>query len=186
MVRDGWERVIGLPLVLVPLALLALSGTAGCGSVDAIALAKAPEPPPAAATQATVIRVVDGDTVVVSGPQDVQERIRVLGIDAPETVSPRLPVQCGGPESTAFAQRVLVGRHVTLVPDPTQAGRDFYHRELRYVRLEDGSDFSVESARAGMSRSYVFGRIPVAERGQIAAAQAQARAEHRGMWAHCR
>lgn len=186
MARKGWERVVRLPLVLVPLALLALSGVAGCGSVDAIALASAPEPPPSTATEATVIKVVDGDTVIVSGPQDVQERIRVLGIDAPETVSPRLPVQCGGPESTAFAQRVLAGQRVTLVPDPTQAGRDFYRRELRYVRLENGTDFSVESARAGMSRSYVFGRIPVTERGQIAAAQAQARAEHIGMWAHCR
>jgi micrococcal nuclease len=172
--------------VLVPIALAAMSGAAGCGSVDAIALASAPEPPPATATQAKVIRVVDGDTVVVSGPQDVQERIRVLGIDAPETVSPRLPVQCGGPESTAFAQRMLVGRNVTLVPDPTQAGRDFYQRELRYVRLDDGRDFSVESARAGMSRSYVYGRIPVSERKEISAAQAQARAENRGMWAHCR
>jgi micrococcal nuclease len=182
----GWERVARLPLVLVPLALAALSGASGCGSVDAIALANAPEPPPAAATQATVLRVVDGDTVVVTGPQDEQERIRVLGIDAPETVSPRLPVQCGGPESAAFAQHMLVGRHVTLVPDPTQAGRDFYRRELRYVRLEDGSDFSVASARAGMSRSYVFGRIPVSERKQIDAAQAQARAEHKGIWSHCR
>jgi micrococcal nuclease len=54
------------------------------------------------------------------------------------------------------------------------------------VRLEDGRDFSVESARAGMSRSYVYGRIPVSERAQIAAAQAQARAEHKGIWAHCR
>jgi micrococcal nuclease len=166
--------------------LIVLSGTAGCGSVDAIALAGAPEPAPATATQATVIRVVDGDTVVVAGPQEEPERIRVLGIDAPETVSPRLPVQCGGPESTAFAQRMLIGRHVTLVPDPSQAGRDYYQRELRYVRLEDGRDFSVESARAGMSRSYVFGRIPVAERKQIDAAQAQARTERKGMWSHCR
>jgi micrococcal nuclease len=175
-----------LPLAQVLAALLLLGAVAGCGSVDAIALANAPEPPPETASQATVIRVVDGDTVVVSGPDDVQERIRVLGIDAPETVTPRLPVQCGGPESTAFAQRMLVGRHVTLVPDPTQAGRDFYQRELRYVRLDDGRDFSVESARAGMSRSYVYGRIPVSERPQIAAAQAQAQAEYKGIWAHCR
>lgn len=186
MARKGWERVVRLPLVLVSLALIVLGATAGCGSVDAIALASDPEPPPTDATEATVIRVVDGDTVVVSGSHNVQERIRVLGIDAPETVSPRLPVQCGGPESAAFAQRLLVGRHVTLVPDPTQAGRDYYQRELRYVRLEDGRDFSVESARAGMSRSYVYGRIPVSERGQIAAAQAQARAAHRGIWSHCR
>ena len=172
--------------MLAPISLLVLGAVTGCGSVDAIALASAPEPPPSAATEATVVRVVDGDTVVVAGPQDDQERIRVLGIDAPETVSPKLPVQCGGPESTAFAQHMLIGRHVTLVPDPTQAGRDFYQRELRYVRLEDGRDFSVESARAGMSRSYVFGRIPVSERKQIDAAQAQARAEHKGIWSHCR
>jgi micrococcal nuclease len=74
---------------------------------------------------------------------------------------------------------------VTLVPDPGQPDQDFYHRQLRYVRLDDGRDFSVESARAGMSRAYVYGGKPVLEHASIAFAQHQARIDRRGIWGMC-
>jgi micrococcal nuclease len=162
-----------------------LSLTSGCGATDAIAMMNDPEPAPTASTEATVRLVIDGNTVVVATPDGVDHKVRILGIRAPEVAQPRRPAQCGGPESARFTERLLSHQHVTLVPDPGQADQDFYHRQLRYVRLHDGRDFSVESARAGMSRGYVYGGNPVLEHAPIAVAQHQARTEHRGIWGIC-
>ncbi|HEV2123171.1 MAG TPA: hypothetical protein VGW38_10405 [Chloroflexota bacterium] len=53
-------------------------------------------PSTAAAQTAIVLRVVDGDTVDVHLPEGQRERLRLIGIDTPETVDPRKPVQCFG------------------------------------------------------------------------------------------
>lgn len=163
----------------------ALTLTAGCGSTDAIALMNDPRPAPTTSTEATVRLVIDGNSVVVATDDGVDHKVRILGIRAPELGQQRRPAQCGGPEAAHFTERLLSHQHVTLVPDPGQADVDFYHRQLRYVRLDDGRDFSVESARAGMSRGYVYGGKPDLEHAPIAAAQHQARVEHRGIWGKC-
>lgn len=132
----------------------------------------------------TVVEVVDGDTVHVStasGP----DMVRVLGIDTPETRKPLTAVQCGGPEATTYARELLTGEQVSLVADPTQADRDRHHRLLRYIRLADGRDYSVEAARAGVARSYVYGNKPVLEQPAIKAAESEARDAHRGLWGRC-
>ncbi len=121
---------------------------------------------------------MDGDTIALVGG----DRIRILGIDSPETHRPGTPVQCGGPEATKFAKGMLFGQTVTVVADPSQADRDRYGRLLRYIRLADGRDYSVEAARAGMARNYVYHDRPVREQDEIAAAEAQARAARRGLW----
>lgn len=162
-----------------------LSLTAGCGSADAIALMNDPEPAPTTSTEATVRLVIDGNTVVAATADGVDHKVRILGIRAPELGEARRPGQCGGLQAARFTERLLSHQHVTLVPDPGQADQDFYHRQLRYVRLDDGRDFSVESARAGMSRGYVYGGKPVMEHQPIAAAQRQARTAHRGIWGMC-
>lgn len=130
----------------------------------------------------TVTRVVDGDTIYATDSRGSTLKIRILGIDSPETLDPRKPVGCWGPEASAFAKATLSGQHVTLVPDPTQGAVDRYKRVLMYVRLADGRDYSVEAARAGMARSYVYNHKPVSEHAQIEAAEAEARAAHRGLW----
>jgi len=172
-----WSRLL--------LGATVVSLTAGCGSTDAIALMNDPEPAPSASTEATVRRVIDGNTVVVATPDGSDHSVRILGIRAPQLGQPRRPAQCGAAQAARFTEQLLSHRHVTLVPDPGQADQDFYHRQLRYVRLDDGRDFSVESARAGMSRAYVYGGKPVLEHAPIAAAQQQARAERRGIWGLC-
>lgn len=169
----------------VLLGVAALSLTAGCGVTDTIALMNDPQPAPAASTEAMVRLVIDGNTVVVATPDGVDHKVRILGIRAPLVGQQRRPAQCGGPEAARFTERLLSHQHVTLVPDPGQADQDFYHRQLRYVRLGDGRDFSVESARAGMSRGYVYGGKPVLEQAPIAAAQRQAQIERRGIWGSC-
>jgi micrococcal nuclease len=149
----------------------------------------APATVPAAASRGyvdgTVSRVVDGDTIHVTDAGGARVKVRVLGIDTPETVDPRKPVQCWGPEASAWAKATLAGKHVTLVTDPTQDARDRYGRVLAYPVLDDGTNYSVLAAREGMARSYVYGGRPVQEHPAIAAAEADARAAGRGLWGAC-
>lgn len=143
--------------------------------------------PPAAdatptATTATVLRVVDGDTIDVRDDTRGRIRIRLLGIDSPETKKPGYTIGCGGPEATAFATETLAGQRVAVTSDPTQDTHDRYGRTLAYIVLADGRDFAVEAARAGAVRTYVYDNKPVSHYPQIKAAEDEARAAHRGLW----
>src|SRR3712207_6257579 len=90
----------------------------------------------------TVQKGVDGDTVDLSDGR----RVRVLGIDTPETVDPDKPVECWGPEATAFAEATLLGKAVTVTGDPTQDAVDGYGRTLAYLTLPTGEDYSTLAA----------------------------------------
>lgn len=94
--------------------------------------------------EATVERIVDGDTIVVRitggapGPGAGEagrgeHRVRLLGIDTPESVDPRRPVECFGKEAAAAAAALLDGAEVRLVADVEESDR--YDRLLRYVYL---------------------------------------------------
>ncbi|BBY98279.1 thermonuclease family protein [Mycolicibacterium fallax] len=133
-------------------------------------------------TTATVLKVVDGDTIDVRDDNRGRLRIRVLGIDTPETKRPGYTVGCGGPEATAFARENLLNQRVAIIYDPGQELHDRWGRTLAYLVKGDGWDYSVEAARAGMAHAYVFGGKPVARYPQIAAAESEARAAGRGLW----
>jgi micrococcal nuclease len=137
-----------------------------------------PAPPP---EQVTISRVVDGDTVEATSPGGARVKVRVLGIDTPETRDPRKPVQCWGPEATSYAKAQLLGRRARLVLDPTQQTRDRYGRLLAYVVRDDGKDYSEAAARAGMARYYLY-RKPVQHAAAIQAGEQAARSAHRGLW----
>jgi len=83
-----------------------------------------------AVVRAYVTRVIDGDTIEVSidGRDD---EVRYIGIDTPETVKPGTPIQCFGPQASAFNHRLVEGRAVRLVFDSER--RDVYGRLLAYV-----------------------------------------------------
>jgi micrococcal nuclease len=132
-----------------------------------------------------VTYIADGDTVHVTPPGRERIKVRVLGIDTPETRDPRVGVECWGPEATAFATDTLSGRHVTLVGDPTQAAVDTYGRTLAHVVLDDGANYSVLAAAAGVARPYVYDGTPVLEHPAITAAADGARAAGRGLWGAC-
>lgn len=107
------------------------------------------------AADASVIRVVDGDTVVVSiSGQD--ETVRLLGVDTPETVAPNRPVECYGPEaSAALAALLPEGTEVDIVIDAEP--RDRYQRLLAYVfRRDDGAFVNAELLAEGTARTLSY------------------------------
>ncbi len=134
------------------------------------------------ATTAVVLKIVDGDTVDVVDDVRGRLRVRLLGIDTPETKKPNYTVGCWAPEATEFATEVLLGQRVALEPDPTQDGTDRYGRTLAYLDKADGWDYSAEAARAGAARSYVYHNRPAERADQIAAAEQEARIAARGLW----
>lgn len=139
-------------------------------------------PVEAAAATATVLRVVDGDTVDVLDDARGRLRVRVLGLDTPETERPGYTPACWGREATEFATSTLLNRRVALIADASQDAHDRYGRTLAYVETDQG-DYSVLAAAAGAARSYVFDRSrPPQRAGEIAAAEASARAAGRGLW----
>lgn len=77
---------------------------------------------------ATVLKVADGDTIDIRDDVRGRLRIRVLGIDTPETKKPGYTVGCWGPQATDFARANLVGQRVAFIPDPTQDRTDRYGR----------------------------------------------------------
>jgi len=79
------------------------------------------------ANTAVVQRVIDGDTVVLEDGS----KVRLIGIDTPETKDPRKPVQYFGEEATAYTKRMLEGREVRLEFD--QEKTDRYGRTLAYI-----------------------------------------------------
>jgi len=76
----------------------------------------------------------------------------------------------------------MVGQRVTLQTDPTQDRTDRYGRTLAYLVKADGWDYSVEAARAGTAKSYVYGGHPVMRYDAIEAAQSEAKSVQRGLW----
>ncbi len=92
-------------------------------------------------------RVVDGDTIEVEitdridGPGaggaaiGALEKVRLIGIDTPESVRPGTPIECFGREASAAAKALLERRDVWLVKDVEE--RDRYDRLLRYVYMQD-------------------------------------------------
>jgi micrococcal nuclease len=137
---------------------------------------------PVAAT-ALVLKVVDiRDTIDIRDDIRGRLRVRALGIDTPETKKPGYTVGCWGPEATQFAQDTLSGQRVSLIPDPTQDTTDRYGRTLAYLVRADGWDYSVEAARVGTARSYVYNGDPAVRYDAIRAAEREAQSAQRGMW----
>jgi micrococcal nuclease len=136
---------------------------------------------PTAAT-ALVLKIVDGDTIDIRDDDRGRLRVRLLGIDTPETKKPGFTVGCWGPEATKFAETTMLGQRVALVPDPTQNSTDRYGRTLAYLVRADGWDYSVEAARAGAALSYVYDDRPVSRHDAIESAQAEAQSARRGLW----
>jgi micrococcal nuclease len=93
---------------------------------------------------ATVVRVVDGDTIIVDRGHG-EERLRYIGVDTPETVAPGSPVEWMGAEATAANKALVEGQSVVLEKDVSET--DQYDRLLRYVWLNDGASWTLVNAQ---------------------------------------
>jgi micrococcal nuclease len=134
---------------------------------------------------AMVTNVVDGDTIDVDlGGRT--ERVRLIGIDTPETKKPNTPVECFGPEASAFTAALLpVGAEVRIERDVV--GRDDYGRLLGYVHLiDDGADtfVNLEIVEQGYARPLTIEPNSTFARDFAQAARRAERAG-RGLWTAC-
>lgn len=104
---------------------------------------------------ATVVDIVDGDTLVadVGGRH---ERVRLLGIDTPESVAPNRPVQCFGAEASRHLQSLLPpGSAITLIRD--HEARDRYDRLLAYVvRSSDDLFVNLDLIEQGFAAVLIY------------------------------
>jgi micrococcal nuclease len=128
-----------------------------------------------------VTKVVDGDTISVS-MNGTTETIRMIGLDTPETVDPRKTVQCFGLEASDKAKSLLTGKKVRLVADESQGERDKYGRLLRYVFLEDGTNFDKLMIEEGYGHEHTY-NLPYQYQLEFQQAEADAQQNKRGLWA---
>ncbi len=133
-----------------------------------------------AEARALVTRVVDGDTIEVRLGGETED-VRYIGVDTPETVKPGEPVQCFGPQASAFNHRLVEGRRVRLVFGAER--RDTYGRLLAYVYL--GRHFvNAGLVRRGLARTLTIPPndrfAPLLRRLEIGAARVG-----RGLWGAC-
>ena len=133
-------------------------------------------------TQAVVERIVDGDTIVVSFMPGLglerQEKVRLIGVNTPETVDPRRPVEYFGMEASRFVKDSLLGRTVRLAFEPGL--RDHYGRLLAYVFLEDGTCFNLAIVAEGYGFAYT--KYPFMFMDDFRTAERKAREGRRGLW----
>jgi micrococcal nuclease len=127
-----------------------------------------------------VVKVVDGDTVDVDLGGNVA-RVRLLGINTPEVVDPRKPVECFGKEASNRAKELLAGQEVSLEADVSQTDKDKYGRLLRYVRTKDGLFFNLEIIKEGYAYEYTYD-VPYIYQIEFKAAQKDAEVNKLGLW----
>lgn len=129
-----------------------------------------------------ITHFTDGDTLTVE-MSGHEEKVRLIGIDTPETKKPNTPVQCYGQEASAFTKQLIGNQPVRLEADPSGNNRDRYDRLLRYVYLANGTFINQQLIETGHAFAYLS--FPFSKQSDFAAAQASAREANRGLWARC-
>ena len=129
---------------------------------------------------AQVVRIVDGDTIIVR-IDGRDERVRYIGVDTPESVKPDTPVQCFAERASAFNAKLVEGKAVRL--DQDVDARDRYGRLLAYVHA-GGVFVNAELVRRGYARPLtVPPNVRYADR--FARLASQARERGSGLWSAC-
>ena len=146
--------------LLALLLLVLVASPAAAGSIDG-----------------TVVRIVDGDTIVVQLADRV-EKIRYIGVNAPEIHHPIRGEEPGGREAAEVNRRLVAGRHVRLELDVRT--RDRYGRLLAYVWAGD-TMVNAELVRLGYAQVMT---VPPNVKYQhlLVKLQREARDAHRGLW----
>ena len=134
-----------------------------------------------------VAKVIDGDTIsIIKDGKTVT--LRLVGLDTPEMVDPRKPVQCFGKAASDKAKELLAGKTVRLEFDSSQGLLDKYGRTLAYVFLPPQPNVPAEilfneyMIAEGYAHEYTY-NLPYKYQREFKAAEARAREEKKGLWA---
>ncbi len=140
-----------------------------------------------------VTSVIDGDTFNAIFPNGSEERVRLLGVDTPETTASGnneneyddiTDLEClalYGLEAKDFAESWLEGETVYIQFDSTAGFKGYYGRWLAYVFLIDGIDFNEELLNNGYARVYTEGAC--SKESYYITLQSQAMTDRVGLWA---
>ena len=124
----------------------------------------------------------DGDTITIN-MNGTQEKVRLIGVDTPETQDPRKPVQCFGKAASDFTKNLIGNNNVRLEADPLNTNRDRYDRLLRYVYLPNGQLVNAEIIKQGYGFAYTS--FPFEKKDEFKAYETQARDSNTGLWGTC-
>ncbi len=130
----------------------------------------------------TAVYIVDGDTLdidIADGEYD-RTRVRLLGVDTPETVDDRVGPMYFGEEATQLARELALDKEVTVIIDPIGDVRDRYGRLLAYLRLPDGTTLNEQLVRTG--RGYADLRFTHSEFDKYVRLQEEAVSNRTGLW----
>jgi endonuclease YncB( thermonuclease family) len=143
-----------------------------------------PRPPRRPDFPARIVRVTDGDTIVVRRVGSRRRyRVRLIGIDTPEKFG---GLECGArPASRSMKRLAPRGRRVRVKGDPSQDRRDRYGRLLAYVRTRNGPQLNIAQVRRGWAKVYVYRGNPFRQTASFRRAARSARRARRGVWGRC-
>ena len=129
-----------------------------------------------------VINIVDGDTIDIDVPDGAYEktRIRLLGIDTPETARSPQGAMYYGKEASEFAEKLCLDKEVTVLIDTVSRARDKYGRLLAYLVLADGTVVNELLVKEGFA--YADLRFAHSRYQKYAQMQDVAVREKRGLW----
>lgn len=127
----------------------------------------------------TVTRVVDGDTIEVFDNNKVN-KIRLIGVNTPETLDPRKEVECFGLESSMFLKKEIEGKIITLESDKSQGDKDTYGRDLRYVFL-NGNNINKKIVEEGYGFEFTY-KKPYLYQEEFKKAEQLAKDNGKGLW----
>ena len=133
-----------------------------------------------ASESAQVVRVIDGDTVVIS-IGETTDTVRLIGVDTPELHDSRPLVKCFAEKAKQHMKELVEGKEVQLESDSTQADRDVYKRLLRYIFLPDRTFVNELLISQGYAHEYTF-RIPYQYQASFKEAEKTAKESKFGLW----
>ncbi|MEN9328808.1 MAG: hypothetical protein RI947_1616 [Candidatus Parcubacteria bacterium] len=164
--------------------LVGMFSLVSVASIHPVSAKTTATPSPEVANIYVVTRVVDGDTLKVN-INGKTETVRLLGIDAPESVDPRRPVQCFGKAASDKLKTFVSGKYVKLVADSTQGNRDVYKRLLRYVYLTNAEATFVNGEMVKQGYAFSYKQYPTKMLAKFNGFEIYAREHNLGLWGSC-
>jgi len=170
----------------------------GCSNTEPFENSSLPAPMRTESTEKSsvvkITKVIDGDTMDVRFEDGTTDRVRLLGVDTPETNTKNKPNEYGnitdlkclarwGNKSDDYAKKVLDGKKVLLVFDKKAGERGYYGRLLAYIEI-DGYDFNESLISRGYARVYEEGTSSREKR--YLSMQEQVMSARIGLWRNCR